>query len=159
MDVRLALEKLSQQASLLRIEVLNGRIKRNPISQRPLTKDTADIYQGILLPEGTKVAVKTIHAGPPSSQEAIEVCISVVPAARTHRFVACCTGNTHLVKTPPRKHSTSTRDNHRFQPHCFIDLPFEKERDCNSLCAGLFHRSTTFGKLGVPCDGWGATYT
>ena len=83
MDARLALEKLSQQASLY-IDVLNGRIDRNLTSRRPLTKDTADIYRGTLRPKGTRVAVKTIHAGPPSSQEAIEVCISVVSAPRTH---------------------------------------------------------------------------
>lgn len=71
MDARLALEKLSQQASLY-IDILNGRIDRNLTSRRPLTKDTADIYRGTLRPKGTRVAVKTIHAGPPSSQEAIE---------------------------------------------------------------------------------------
>jgi len=139
MDARLALEKLSQQASLLYIDVLNGRISLNLTSRRPLTKDTADLYQGTLSPEQTKVAVKTIHAGPPSSQEAIEVCIFVVSAPRTHPFVACCAGNTHLVKTSSQKHSTPTRDNHRFQPHCFIDLPLERERDRNSPCAGLFY--------------------
>ncbi|KAG6332056.1 hypothetical protein ID866_7033 [Astraeus odoratus] len=70
MDTALALETLSRQASLYTI-VLNGRIDRD-LSRRPLTSDFADIYEGTLLPDGTKVAVKTIHADPPSNQGAIE---------------------------------------------------------------------------------------
>ncbi|KIM53490.1 hypothetical protein SCLCIDRAFT_1222716 [Scleroderma citrinum Foug A] len=70
MDARLALEKLSQQASSYTV-VLNGRVSRDT-TQRPLTGDSADVYQGTLIPDGTKVSVKTIHADPPSSEESIE---------------------------------------------------------------------------------------
>ncbi|KIM61225.1 hypothetical protein SCLCIDRAFT_26027 [Scleroderma citrinum Foug A] len=70
MDVKLSLEKLSQQASSYTV-VLNGRVSRD-ITRRPLTGDSADVYEGTLIPDGTKVAVKTIHADPPSSQESIK---------------------------------------------------------------------------------------
>lgn len=105
MDAKLALRKLSEQASKF-TDVLDGGIELNLTSRRPLTTDTADLYQGVLLSKGAKVAVKSIHAGPPSSQEAIEVSTSVVSVISLHaltyyHFVAYFTGNTHLVKAPP----------------------------------------------------------
>ena len=97
MDARLALEKLSQQASSYTV-VLNGRVSRDT-TQRPLTGDSADVYQGTLIPDGTKVSVKTIHADPPSSEESIEVRLLLRSASSTHHCIACSTGSMHLVET------------------------------------------------------------
>jgi len=111
MDVRLALEKLSQQASSYTV-VLNGRVSRD-ITRRPLTGDSADVYEGTLIPDGTKVAVKTIHADPPSSQESIKVRILLRFASFTHRrHIACPTGSMYLVETTSREYSATSGNYH-----------------------------------------------
>jgi len=110
MDARLALEKLSQQASSYTV-VLNGRVSRD-ITRRPLTGDSADVYEGTLIPDGTKVAVKTIHADPPSSQESIKVRILLRFASCTHRRIACPTGSMYLVETTSREYSATSGNYH-----------------------------------------------
>ncbi|KAI6139741.1 kinase-like domain-containing protein [Pisolithus tinctorius] len=70
LDSKSALKSLSEQAPRYTV-VLNGRIDRDT-TRRPLVGESADVYEGTLRPAGVKVAVKTIHAYPPATQEAIE---------------------------------------------------------------------------------------
>lgn len=70
LDSKSALKSLSEQAPRYTV-VLNGRIDGDT-TRRPLVGESADVYEGTLRPAGVKVAVKTIHAYPPATQEAIE---------------------------------------------------------------------------------------
>ncbi|KAG6333596.1 hypothetical protein ID866_5496 [Astraeus odoratus] len=71
MDPLSALRELANRANRYSIS-LDGRVCHDPSSGGPLRGSTALVYRGILREDGTKVAIKVFHAGPPEDMDTLK---------------------------------------------------------------------------------------